>query len=133
MTFKFSNNSLKQLEGVKPALVAVVKRALELSEVDFSVIEGLRTVERQKKLVASGASQTMNSKHITGDAVDLFPVGSTWKKEEFFPVAHAIYAAAQELNTPIRWGGNFTVSASLTYPGLRKTAGFLDCPHFELA
>ncbi len=62
--------SEKNLEGVKPQLVAVVRRALELTEVDFGITEGLRTKERQKQLVAEGKSQTMNSRHLTGDAVD---------------------------------------------------------------
>ncbi len=70
--FRFSQRSENNLKGVNPALVQVVRRALELSIVDFGVTEGLRTVERQKELVAKGASQTMNSRHITGHAIDVF-------------------------------------------------------------
>ncbi|MCV5473136.1 M15 family metallopeptidase, partial [Escherichia coli] len=69
--FRFSCRSEKNLEGVRPQLVAVVRRALELTEVDFGITEGLRTKERQKQLVAEGKSQTMNSRHLTGDAVDV--------------------------------------------------------------
>ena len=64
MTYKLSNRSLGKLEGVHPDMVATVKRAIELTKVDFGITCGLRTVEEQKKLVASGRSQTMNSKHI---------------------------------------------------------------------
>ncbi len=69
--FRFSQRSEKNLAGVKPQLVAVVRRALALSDVDFGITEGLRTKERQKQLVAEGKSQTMNSRHLTGDAVDV--------------------------------------------------------------
>ena len=61
--FRFSRRSEKNLEGVKPQLVAVVRRALELTEVDFGITEGLRSKYRQKQLVAEGKSQTMNSRH----------------------------------------------------------------------
>ncbi|MDN0092724.1 M15 family metallopeptidase, partial [Yersinia ruckeri] len=64
--------SENNLNGVNPALVKVVRRALELSPVDFGVTEGLRTIARQKELVAAGKSQTMNSRHITGHAIDVF-------------------------------------------------------------
>ncbi len=64
MSFKLGAKSLANLEGVYPVLVKIVKRAIEISEVDFGVYEGVRTLERQKKLVASGASKTLNSMHI---------------------------------------------------------------------
>ncbi|ELI8130171.1 M15 family metallopeptidase, partial [Yersinia enterocolitica] len=64
--FRFSQRSENNLKGVNASLVKVVRRALELSTVDFGVIEGVRTVERQKELVAAGKSQTMNSRHISG-------------------------------------------------------------------
>ena len=71
MGYSLSQRSLDRLDGVDEKLVAVVKRAIEVSNIDFGVIEGLRTVEKQEQLVASGASQTMKSKHIEGGAVDL--------------------------------------------------------------
>ncbi|MFW5399422.1 M15 family peptidase, partial [Yersinia sp. 1252 StPb PI] len=76
--FRFSQRSEGNLKGVNDDLVRVVRRALELSTVDFGVIEGVRTVERQKELVATGKSQTMNSRHISGNAVDLLPTGANW-------------------------------------------------------
>ncbi|MGL5735297.1 MAG: M15 family metallopeptidase, partial [Beijerinckiaceae bacterium] len=72
---KWSKRSLDNLAGIHPDLRRVMDRALHESPIDFTVIEGLRTVERQKELVAKGASKTMNSRHITGHAVDLMPTG----------------------------------------------------------
>lgn len=70
-TFKFSSRSEKNLQGVNPDLVKVTRRALEISEVDFGITEGLRSRYRQKQLVTTGKSQTMNSRHLTGHAVDV--------------------------------------------------------------
>jgi peptidoglycan L-alanyl-D-glutamate endopeptidase CwlK len=119
--FRFSARSLAKLEGVHPDLVRVVHRALELSKVDFSIVEGLRTVERQKELLASGASRTMNSRHITGHAVDLAPFIAgqiRWDWPPFYDIAKAMKAAAAELNVPIIWGGDWRT--------------FKDGPHWEL-
>lgn len=69
--YKLSKKSLDRMKGVHPDLVKVVKRAIQISEVDFTVTEGLRDIERQRELVKSGASKTMNSRHLTGHAVDL--------------------------------------------------------------
>jgi peptidoglycan L-alanyl-D-glutamate endopeptidase CwlK len=105
--FVLSRLSLSRLEGVHPDLVKVVKRAIEITEVDFRVSEGLRTKARQAELVKSGASQTQNSRHLTGHAVDLD-----------YKIADAVKQAAKELNVPIEWGGDW------------KT--FKDGPHFQL-
>ena len=69
--FSLSNRSWDRLRGVDPRLVGVVAYAITISEVDFTVLEGLRTAERQRELVAAGKSQTMNSRHLVGEAVDL--------------------------------------------------------------
>jgi peptidoglycan L-alanyl-D-glutamate endopeptidase CwlK len=87
--------------------VAVVKRALELSSVDFSVVEGLRSKARQAQLVASGASRTMNSRHLIGQAVDIAPyVGGRirWDWPLFYPIAEAMRAASLEIAFPVIWG-----------------------------
>ncbi|WP_050875035.1 M15 family metallopeptidase, partial [Yersinia frederiksenii] len=90
--FRFSQRSENNLKGINPDLLKVVRRALEISAVDFSVIEGLRTIERQKELVATGKSQTMNSRHISGNAVDLFPVGGDWNNYKcWLPVLDAMH------------------------------------------
>lgn len=121
MVYVLSDKSKKKLTGVNEKLVRVVVRALELSEVDFVVVEGVRTVERQKELVAAGASTTMNSKHIVGRAVDLAPyIGGQvrWDWPPFYKIASAMKQAAKELNVSIVWGGDWK--------------SFKDGPHFQL-
>ncbi|EEU9882862.1 M15 family metallopeptidase [Escherichia coli] len=121
MSEKFSYRSENNLDGVKRELVAVVRRALELTEVDFGITEGLRTKERQKQLVAEGKSQTMNSRHLTGDAVDVVVyMGSqvSWNWPLYEKIAQAFKQAAKELNTPIEWGGDWRT--------------LKDGPHFQL-
>lgn len=147
--FKLSNISKERLEGIKPELRAVVERAIEITEVDFGVTQGLRTIEEQEALVARGASKTMKSKHLTGDAVDLAAyVGSrvSWEITLYDNIADAMKQAAIELNTPIRWGAAWTVAditkwegtmeeAMNAYVDWRRKEGrrpFIDAPHFEL-
>jgi peptidoglycan L-alanyl-D-glutamate endopeptidase CwlK len=146
--FRLSARSLKELEGVDPRLVAVTRRALELSAVDFAVHDGIRTVQQQRDLVAAGASQTMNSKHLTGRAVDLVPwVGGKlrWEWPPIYVVATAVRTAAQELAVPLVWGGAWDVWFDQTeeptedlvelYVQRRKARGlraFIDGPHYEL-
>jgi len=119
--FALSKRSEKRLIGVHPDLVRVVRRALELSPVDFAVVEGLRTKERQAELLAAGASTTMNSRHLTGHAVDLAPVIGgeiRWDWPPFHDIAAAMKKAAEELSVAIVWGGDWRT--------------FKDGPHFEL-
>ena len=119
MSYQLGNKSLQTLEGVHPDLIAVVKLAITLTEQDFSVGEGLRSVERQKKLVAAGKSTTMNSRHITGHAVDLFPYPVSWDWKYFHPIADAMKQAAKQLDVDLQWGGDWK--------------SFPDGPHFQLS
>lgn len=110
MAFGLSSKSLKRLEGVHPDLVKVVKRAIEITPIDFVVIEGLRTKERQHYLVAKGASKTMNSYHLTGHAVDIAPLvdgQASWDWKYYNQLAPAIKQAAKELGVDITWGGDW--------------------------
>lgn len=149
MAFKLGEKSLKELQGVKPSLVAVVKRAIEITKQDFAVNDGLRTLEEQKRLLASGATKTLASKHITGDAVDVVPFINgkpRWEWVPIYVVAEAMRAAAKELNIKITWGGcwdiidftNTTESPQKMVEGYvarRKKLGksaFIDGPHFQL-
>ena len=119
--FVFSKRSLNNLKGVHPDLVRVVRGALELTEVDFVVVEGIRTLEKQRQYVESGASKTMNSRHLTGHAVDLIAwVGMTvnWDLINYEKIAAAMKEAGRELGIPVEWGGDW------------KT--FKDGPHFQL-
>ena len=137
-----------RLAGVHPDLVRVVRRAAEGGAL-FRVEEGLRTVERQRQLVAKGASQTMNSRHLTGHAVDLLPLVEgqpTFDWTHYFPMADAVADAARKEGVPLIWGGAWgrTVQdwpqgrakqAQDAYAAERRAAGrkpFLDGPHFEL-
>ena len=104
MSYVLGKRSKERLEGVHPDLVAVVERAITISNVDFTVLEGLRSKERQKELFAKGASKTMNSRHITGHAVDLAPWPISWEKEEFIPIVKAMRQAAEELGIDVVHG-----------------------------
>lgn len=149
MAYSLSQRSLDRLEGVDEDLVNVVKRAIEITEVDFGVIQGLRTIEEQEALVAKGASQTMKSKHLEGRAVDLMAyVGGkgSWELTIYDEVADAMKQAADELGVQIRWGAAWHINdirehegtmeeAMNDYIDLRRSEGrrpFIDAPHFEL-
>jgi len=118
MSYKLSLRSKQRLSGVHPDLVAVVKRAIEITEQDFSVTEGIRHIERQRQLVATGKSTTLNSRHLTGHAVDLVPYPVSWDWEHFYPIADAMKQAAEELDVDLEWGGDWK--------------SFPDGPHFQL-
>jgi peptidoglycan LD-endopeptidase CwlK len=119
MGYVLGIRSRQRLSGVHPDLVAVVERAIKITEVDFTVLEGLRSRERQKELVAKGASKTMNSRHLTGHAVDLAPWPIDWNDlSRFKLVADAMKQASEELGVPVIWGGSWR--------------SFYDGPHFEL-
>lgn len=108
--FILSERSKKNLEGVHPDLVKVVKRAIELTEVDFAVVEGVRTLEKQKQYFDSGASKTMNSRHLTGHAVDLVAwVGNTvdWNLVYYERISAAMKEAGRESEVPVEWGGDW--------------------------
>lgn len=121
-TFTLGSKSKGKLIGVHPDLVAVVERAIEIStKQDFTVLEGLRTKERQRQLVRDGKSQTMNSRHLTGHAVDLAPVvnGSiSWDWDYYWELERVMKQASKELGVPIEWGGDWTT--------------FKDGPHWQL-
>lgn len=118
---KLDPRAEKNLAGVHPDLARIVRRAAEITTVEFTVTEGLRTPERQRRLVAAGASRTLNSRHITGHAVDLAAkVGGVvrWDWPLYATLATAMKRAAAELGLPLTWGGDW-----------RR---FRDGPHFEL-
>lgn len=155
--FILSKLSLSRLEGVHEDLIKVVKRAIELTEVDFRVNEGLRSKSRQTQLVASGASQTTNSRHLTGHAVDLLALVKglpSWDWVHYYKIAEAMRQAAAELKIKIEWGGawgtvmsmyaplpkdsklgSVSEQASRGYVTARKKIGksaFIDGPHFQI-
>ena len=119
MGYKLGTRSLQNLSGVHPDMQAVVKKAIEITEVDFTVIEGIRNIDRQRQLLKEGKSTTLNSRHITGHAVDMVPWPVDWEDlDRFETMAEAMKDAAEELEIPIVWGGDWK--------------SFYDAPHFEL-
>ena len=149
MTFKLSDRSLRNLQGVDEQLVATVNLAIVLTKIDFGVICGLRTMEEQRVLVDKGASKTMRSKHLDGNAVDLMAyIGSraSWELNLYDDIADATKQAAVETGAVLRWGAAWHIpdirqwngtmeNAMDAYIDLRRSEGkrpFIDGPHFEL-
>lgn len=140
MGYVWGSRSKQRLKGIHPNLRAVTDKALEVSTVDFSVLEGLRSYERQRELVDRGVSWTMNSRHLTGHAVDLipYPLDPRWPIEDWWPIADAMIKASHLLDIPIRWGGNWKVNDVRRWHGTAEllnkkyTGRHNDSPHFEL-
>jgi peptidoglycan L-alanyl-D-glutamate endopeptidase CwlK len=154
MSFKLSRRSLDRLEGVDEGLQEVCKMAITLSSVDFGIIQGLRTEAQQKELVASGASQTMKSKHLEGKAVDLMAYvngRASWELNLYDNIADAMKEAASQLGVSLCWGAAWATpqapypmdirkwegtmeEAMNAYIDLRRSSNrrpFIDGPHFE--
>lgn len=128
--YQLGRKSRERLKGVNPDLVAVVERAIGLSSQDFSVTEGLRSRTRQEQLYRNGKSTTMNSRHLTGHAVDLIPfpfngdvdedgIPNIEDWDQYYPIADAMKQAARELGVDIEWGGDWRT--------------FKDGPHYQLS
>tara|TARA_R100000656_G_scaffold112887_1_gene85106 strand:+ start:297 stop:749 length:453 start_codon:yes stop_codon:yes gene_type:complete len=149
MSYILSERSRGNLMRVDKRLVDVVKTAIQVTTVDFGVIQGIRTVEEQKILVEKGASRTMKSKHIEGLAVDLMAYingRGSWELNLYDNIADAMKKAALENEVAIRWGaawhmpdirkwGSSMEEAMNNYIDLRRSEGkrpFIDAPHFEL-
>lgn len=121
MTYKLGPTSLLRLQDVHQDLVKVVERAIDLTEIDFTVLEGRRAKERQAELLKAGATTTMNSRHLTGHAVDLGALVGwkvRWDWPLYYKIADAMKAASAELGIPVEWGGDW-----------KK---FKDGPHWQL-
>lgn len=157
MAYSLGSRSLDELEGVHPKLVEVVKLAISVTNQDFSVHDGLRTIAEQREYVRRGVSKTMNSMHMKqpdgfGHAVDLVPYINgqlRWEWKPIFVIAAAVHYAATELEVPLTWGGCWdrafldldptpegieaAVNAYVARRrGLGKTA-FIDGPHWQMA
>lgn len=127
MTYQLSRRSIERLAGVHPDLVRVVRGAILHSKVDFTVVEGLRTLARQREYFDLGKTRTMRSRHLTGHAVDLVPLvdldgdrdlEASWERAHFFPVVDAMRASAAAAGVLIEWGGDWK--------------DFVDMPHWQL-
>jgi peptidoglycan L-alanyl-D-glutamate endopeptidase CwlK len=123
--YRLSSRSLKRLDGVHPHLVATIKRAIEITEIDFTVLEGLRSLDRQRELFNRGASRTMNSRHLTGHAVDIAPYVNgevSWHWPDYHTLEPYIWQASEDVGLKpgaLEWGGDW-----------RK---FPDGPHWQLS
>ena len=147
MAYRLGRRSRRRLEGVHPDLVMVVEDAIKLTDVDFTVLEGVRTLERQRQLLDAGASWTLKSRHLTGHAVDLAPWIDgmvRWDWPPFYQIADAMRIAGIRCEVPIQWGAAWgrnlasyqsATAASEAYIAARRKQGrkpTLDGPHFQL-
>jgi peptidoglycan L-alanyl-D-glutamate endopeptidase CwlK len=149
MSFKLSQRSLDRMEGIDERMISVVKFAITATKTDFGVIQGMRTLEMQKALVAKGASQTMKSKHLDGLAVDLMAYiegRGSWELNLYDDLADAMKEGANAAGVSVRWGAAWHIDdirkwdgtmeeAMNAYVDLRRSQGrrpFIDGPHFEL-
>ena len=149
MAFKLSNRSLGKLVGVHPDMVETVKKAIEVTKVDFGVTYGVRDLAEQERLFKSGRSQTMKSKHLDGRAVDVvayFGSDISWELNVYDDICDAFAEAARRNSVAIKWGAAWSEGDIRMYQGtaedamnayidLRRSQGrrpFIDAPHFEL-
>lgn len=121
--YKLGTRSKQRLQGVHPDLVKVIQRAIEITNIDFTVLEGLRTLTRQKELLRQGATTTLNSRHLTGHAVDIAPLIKgkvSWHWPHYHQLAPYVWQAAKDVGVEgLEWGGNW-----------KK---FPDGPHWQLS
>ena len=149
MPFVLSQKSVMKMQGVDPKLVSVINRAIQLSEIDFSITCGLRTQAEQEELFKKKATQTLKSKHLDGKAVDVmaFKDGKgSWDLPLYVKIADAVKAAAKELGVQVRWGAAWSVPDISKWEGSMQEAmdayvaeckkkgarPFIDGPHFEV-
>lgn len=119
--YQLSDRSCDKLIGVHTDLVKIVYRAIQTTEIDFGVSEGLRSLETQKEYLAKGVTTTLNSRHLSGHAVDVFAyVGgiARWERPLYEKIHDAFKSASEELGIPVEWGGGWK--------------SFPDGPHFQL-
>jgi len=154
MTHALGSTSRARLERVHADLAGVVRRAIEISDQDFGVFEGVRTLATQRAYLAKGVTRTLASKHLIqadgfGHAVDLVPyIAGTfrWEWPAIWPIAEAMRRSAIEAGVAVRWGGVWDRKLNLLQAGVdglkaevaaytKRHPGpdFLDGPHFELA
>lgn len=155
MTYSLGKTSLAELTGVHGDLVRVVKRAIEITACEFTVADGIRTVEEQRRFVANGFSRTMKSKHLEGRAVDLVPWiegKPRWWWPQIYQVAAAMHIAARQLAVRIKWGcvwdrplndlapgvedpallAEALKAEGLAYNARHAGSDFPDGPHYEI-
>jgi len=122
---RFGKKSKERLKGIDTKLVNVLNELVKI--MDVTIIEGLRTQERQNELVKKGASKTKYSKHIQGKAVDVAPYPIDWNdRDRFHYMGGMIRGIAKQLNVNVRWGGDWDGD------GETKDNSFDDLVHIEI-
>lgn len=152
MTYRLGRRSKAELKGVHPDLVRVVELAIQITVQDFTVHDGIRTVDEQREYVERGVSWTMDSRHLPqedghGHAVDLVPYINgklRWEWGPIYKIVEAVRFAAEDLGVPLIWGGCWQVLNTTTadprilveeYVAKRQRQGrnaTVDGPHFQL-
>lgn len=126
----------ERLKGVDLLLAAVTLKVIQRHPVECRVTEGLRTQQRQQELVAQGKSRTMDSKHLTGHAVDLVVMRDgkpDWSPRAYTELARTFAQAAMEAGLSVRWGGSWRwISGPNCHDYPYVAAKFFDGPHFEV-
>ena len=123
--YKFGKRSRKRLKGVDAKLVNVLNELIKI--MDVTVIEGLRSAERQKELLAKGATKVKYSKHMEGKAVDIAPTPIDWEdRERFHYMGGMVRGIAKALNLKVRWGGDWDSDGEI------KDNSFDDLVHIEI-
>ena len=121
----FGKRSKRRLKGIHPKLVSVLNELVKI--MDVTVIEGIRSKERQLELLEKGATKVKYSKHMDGKAVDLAPYPIDWKdRDRFHYMGGMIRGIAKQLNVPVRWGGDWDSD------GETKDNRFDDLVHVEI-
>ena len=122
---RFGKRSKERLRGVDRRLVSVLNELIKI--MDVTIIEGLRSEQRQEKLLKEGSTKTKFSKHIEGKAVDLAPYPIDWEdRDRFHYMGGMIRGIAKQLNVPVRWGGDWDSD------GETKDNSFDDLVHVEI-
>jgi len=128
---KFSNKSKDKLRGVDTKLVNVLNEVVKYF--DITIIEGLRSQERQNELVEQGKSKTKFGKHVQGKAVDIAPYPIDWNaRDDFHYLGGFVLGIANRLNVKVRWGGDWNASSQFKGQRTTKDNNFDDLVHFEL-
>jgi len=123
--YKFGKRSRNRLKGVDSRLVNVLNELIKI--MDVTVIEGLRSAERQEELLAKGATKVKYSKHMEGKAVDIAPYPIDWNdRERFHYMGGMVRGIAKALNLDIRWGGDWDSDGEV------KDNKFDDLVHIEI-
>lgn len=130
MMASFGQRSLERLAEVHPDIREVLDEAIQY--MDFTVLEGVRSIERQRNLYDSGASETMNSKHLIQEdgyshAVDIAPYPIDWDdKNRFFYLAGLVMGIAEMKGIKLIWGHDWDGDEDFEEHSLK------DGPHFQL-